>query len=125
MGLKAPRGKFERLDILLPARIWRTRGRQDPVVAATCRNLSARGCRLRVEDVKRVPGFDVESPIYFSIRLHPLQPELVGCGQVVWFKRERGEEGKIRSIFGIEFTDVSFSDRERIKGFILIRGRSI
>lgn len=118
MGLKTPRGKFERLATLLSAKVWKTPARQDPAVAATCRNLSARGCRLWVEDAGWVPGFDVESPITFSIRLHPLKPELVGCGRVAWFSRERGEEGKIRAVFGVEFTEVSFSDRERIKAHI-------
>ena len=121
MGLKSPRGKFERLDALLAARVWRTPEHADPTVAATCRNLSARGCRLRVEDEKLVPGFDLESPIYFAIQLQPNQPEVAGGGEVVWMGRERGEEGKVRAIFGVEFTAVSFADRERIKGFISSR----
>lgn len=118
MGLKSPRGKFERLDALLSARIWRTPARTDPTVAATCRNLSARGCRLRVEDEKLVPGFDLESPIYFAIQLEPAKPQISGVGQVVWMGRERGEAGKVRAVFGVEFISVSFADRERIKAFI-------
>jgi len=92
----------------------------DPAIAATCRNLSGRGCRLTVEDAKLGPGFSVDSPIWFSIQLTPRPPEIRGGGQVAWLQKERGEPGKIRLILGIEFTQVSFTDRERIKAFITL-----
>lgn len=114
----APRGQYERRDVLLPAKIWRTMDREDPTVAATCRNISGRGCRLTVEDAKLVPGFDVESPIQFTITLDSKTPDVLGGGLVCWIKRERGIEGKTRLVLGVEFTAVPLDERERIKAFI-------
>ncbi len=124
MGLKVPRGKYERLDVLLPAKVWRTLERLDPTIAASCRNLSARGCRLQIEDVRLVPGFDLDSHIEFAIQLTPDEKEIQGGGKIAWAKRERGMTGKIRLVLGVEFTAVSTRDRERIKAFILksVRG---
>ena len=118
MAAWSPRGRFERLDVVLAARIWRTDERADSPVAATCRNLSARGCRFWVEDARLIPGLDLESPVQFSIQLEPARPEITGGGRVVWLKKERGEAGKIRVILGLEYISVSFADRERIKGYI-------
>ena len=88
----SPRGQYERRDVLLPAKIWRTMDREDPTVAATCRNISSRGCRLTVEDAKLVPGFDVESPIQFAITLDPQTPDVLGGGLVAWIIASRCDE---------------------------------
>ncbi len=137
MGLKIPRGRFERRDVLLSTKIWRTTEKMDSPIVATCRNISARGCRLAIEDAKMAPNFDVDLPIYFLIDLSPWKPHrphktiglsrsepqessclIEGGGHVVWLKREHGEPGKIRLGLGIEFTSVSFPDREKIKAYI-------
>ncbi len=135
MGMKMPRGKFERRDVLLSAKIWRTRDKMDSPVASTCRNVGARGCRLIVEDAKMAPNFDVDLPIYFLIDLSwkwNRPPKITGlssapqessslvegAGHVAWLKREHGEFGKIRLTLGVEFAAVSFEDREKIKAYI-------
>lgn len=118
MGLKHPRGKFERLDYLIPARIWRKPDRSDAPVGCTCRNISARGCRLRIENASLVPDLEIDHVIQFRFQLG-LQPlEILGSGKVAWIKKERGDPGKICLICGIEFTTLSFQDREHIKAFI-------
>lgn len=118
MGLHAPRGKFERLDVILPAQIRRGGEETPRIVAATCRNLSARGCRLQVENAELLPGMDVESAVGFLLQLGPMGPPVEGAGKVAWLKRERSGSGKIRLSLGIEFTAVSLPDRERIKAHI-------
>lgn len=118
MGLKNPRPKFERMDAVLSAKAWPAGVPVARVAAATCRNLSARGCRLQVEDADLLRGLDVESPVHFSFRLEPGSPEIQGSGKVAWLTRQRGEGAKIQLILGIEFTGLSFSDRERIKSYI-------
>lgn len=124
MGLKVPRGKYERLDVLLSAQIWRTLDRVDPTIGASCRNISARGCRLQIEDARLVPGFDLDSSLEFSIQLSAEQKEVGGSGKIAWLKKERGMAGKTRLVLGVEFTAVSTRDRERIKAFILKSVRS-
>ena len=136
MSLKTPRGKFERRDVLLSTVIWRTIEKADTPVASTCRNISARGCRLVIEDARLAPNFDVDLPIHFRIDLSPWKPHrpharpgasvnksedsplIEGSGEVVWVKREHGEPGAIRLNLGVQFTAVSFQDREKIKAFI-------
>ncbi len=118
MGLKKPRSPYERQDVLLPAKVWRTADRADPAVAATCRNLGARGCRFAVEDARRLPALNVETPIAFSIEIAPSMPTVEGGGRVAWMKRERGEGGKVRLVVGVEFTSVAGSHQERIKAYL-------
>lgn len=118
MGIRKPRSPYERQDVLLPAKIWRTADRADPAVAATCRNLGARGCRFAVEDTRRLPGLNVETPITFSIEIAPSMQPVDGGGRVAWMKRERGEGGKVRLILGIEFSSVAIAHQERIKAYL-------
>ena len=119
--MRPPRGTFERLNTLLSARIWKTADRSDSPIAATCRNLSGRGCRFVIEDLRWVSEFYLESPIYFSFQLKPDTPEISGGGVVNWLKKQRGEPDKIRYVLGVEFTSVSFADRDRIRAFIFLR----
>ena len=72
-----------------------------------------------IEDSRLAPGFDLDSPIEFSIQLTPEEKEIQGSGRIAWIKKERGMAGKTRLVLGIEFTAVSTRDRERIKAFIL------
>lgn len=123
MGLKSPRGKYERLDVLLAARIWKKADHSDSPIPATCRNLSAKGCRLAVEEIRPVTGFNLGSPIYFSFELPPSALEVAGGGVVAWFQRERGEKGRTRLVLGVQFRSVTFTDQERIKAFISSRVR--
>ena len=119
MGLKGtPRGRYERLDVLLAARIWKKPDHSDPTLAATCRNISARGCRFTLEESRPITGFNLDSPIYFSFELPPAAVEISGGGTVVWFKREHGEKGKTRMVLGVQFKSIGFSSQERIKAFI-------
>ncbi len=124
MGLNAPRGKYERLNVLVPAKIWRTADKSDLAIAATCRNLSARGCRLCLEDAKLAPEFDLDSKSTFSLRLDPRKPELGGNAKIAWTKRERGNAGKVRLVLGAEFIGVSMEHREQIKVFIQSKAHS-
>ena len=122
MGLKGtPRGKYERLDVLLAARIWKKADRSDSPIPATCRNLSAKGCRLTVEESRPLTGFNLESPIYFSFELPPSAMEIAGGGVVAWFKRERGGKGETRLVLGVQFTSITFTNQERIRAFIVSR----
>ncbi len=134
MGLKFPRGKYERRNVLLAAKVWGTADPHEEPCVGTCRNISARGCRFMFEDEKRCPLFDIDSPIRFWIDLSPWRPHpaayvktgevpetvsVEGSGRVVWTKREHGEPGRIQLLIGVEFAVVSFADRERIKEFIV------
>jgi len=124
MGLNAPRGKYERLDVLVPAKVWRTVDKTDAPIATTCRNLSGRGCRLRIEDANLAPEFDLDSKIAFSLSLDPRKPELGGSAKIAWTKRERGNAGKVRLVLGAEFIGVSMEHREQIKAFIQSKAHS-
>ncbi len=115
MGLHAPRGKFERLDVVLASAI---RMGTEQMIGCTCRNISARGCRLQIEDARLLPFGDMEAVVQFSIQMEPAGPPIEGSGKVVWLKKERGDMGKVRLILGVEFTAVSLPDRERVKGYI-------
>lgn len=118
MGLRTPRGKFERLDVILAAQTWVGSGEARRVIAGTCRNVSARGCRLQVEDADLLPALDVDSPVEFSFQLDSAGPPIRGAAKAAWVRRERGDGGKIRVVLGLEFTSVSLPDRERIKAYI-------
>ncbi len=107
------------MDLLLSARLWRTPDHSDSTVAAVCRNLSARGCRLSVEDARLLAGVDLESQIWFSIPLDPKTEEVGGAAKVAWIRKERGEEGKVRLILGVEFVGIPLPVRERIKAYIV------
>ena len=119
MDLKGtPRGRYERLDVLLAARVWKKPDHSDPTLPATCRNISAKGCRFTLEESRPITGFDLDSPIYFSFELPPDAMEISGGGAVAWFKRERAEKGRTRLVLGVQFRSVAFSSQERIKAFI-------
>lgn len=118
MGLHTPRGKFERLDVVLAAQTWSGTGGVRRTVASTCRNLSAGGCRLQIENAELLPGIDVNSSIEFSIQLEPTGSPIQGVSKVAWVQRERGDGGKIRVVLGLEFTSLPFPERERIKAYI-------
>jgi len=121
MGLHTPRGKFERLDVILAAqlRVGGVEGRR--TIACTCRNLSASGCRLQIEHAELLPGMDVESPVEFSIQLKPTGLPIQGTAKVAWVRRERGDSGRIRSVLGLEFTLLPLPEREQIKAYIKSR----
>lgn len=121
MGLHTPRGKFERLDVILAAQIWSGAGEERRTAAGTCRNLSAGGCRLQIENAELLPAIDVNSKVEFSTQLEPTGPPIQGTAHVAWVRRERGEGGKIRVVLGLEFTSVSLPERERIKAYIKSR----
>lgn len=121
MGLRAPRGKFERLDVILAAQAWRGGGEGRRIVAGTCRNLSARGCRLQIESAELLPALDVNSSLEFSVHLEPTSPPIQGTAKVAWIRRERGDGGKIRVVMGMEFVTLPLPERERIKAYIRAR----
>ena len=121
MGLHSPRGKFERLDILLAGKIWVGRGESRRTVAATCRNLSGRGCKLQIEDAQILSELTVDSRLEFSIQLEPIGVPVEGTGKIAWVRQERGEEARTRLVVGLEYTSVPTIDRERIKAFIYNR----
>ena len=121
MGLHTPRGKFERLDVILAAQTWAGGTQVRRVIAGTCRNISASGCRLQIENADLLPPLDVNSPVEFSIQLEPTGLPIQGGAQVAWIRRERGDVAKIRVVLGVEFTSVPLPDRERIKAYIKSR----
>jgi c-di-GMP-binding flagellar brake protein YcgR len=121
MGLHTPRGKFERLDVILAAQAVVGGGEVRRVVAGTCRNISAGGCRLQVEDASRLPPLDVNSSLEFSVQLDPAGSPIQGIAKVAWIRRERGDSGKIRVVVGMEFVTLPLSERERIKAYIKAR----
>lgn len=121
MGLHAPRGRFERRDVVLAAKTWSGEGERRRAVGCTCRNLSAGGCRLQIEDAQLLPGIDVESPLEFSIHLESVRPPIQGAARVAWVRRERGDGVKVRVVLGLEFTSLPQPERERIKAYIKLR----
>lgn len=121
MGLHTPRGKFERLDVILAAQTWSGSSEGRRVVAGTCRNISAGGCRLQIENAELLPALDVNSSLEFSVQLEAAGPPIQGTAKVAWIRRERGDGGKIRVVMGVEFMTLPLPERERIKAYIKAR----
>lgn len=121
MGLHTPRGKFERLDVILAAQTWSESNEGRRVIAGTCRNISASGFRLQIENAELLPALDVNSSFEFSVQMEAASSPIQGTAKVAWIRRERGDGGKIRVVLGLEFVTLPLPERERIKAYIKSR----